>query len=197
MHEAVRIIEDEHRSIAAVLHGLRYLMLDITEKGTAPDFRVLRAMLDYIVAFPEKLHHPKEDRYLFGAIRARRPEAGPLLDELQAEHVQGNRLIGRLQRELIAYEQDAPGKASAFRQIVEAYCGFHWAHMRREEDQVLPLAERVLSDDDWSSIAKAFKENDDPLFGIKPKEEFERLFRRVLNLAPPPIGLGPAPAEER
>jgi hemerythrin-like domain-containing protein len=191
MREAVRIIKDEHRSIAAVLHGLLFLTRDIGDGGAQPDFRVLRAMLDYIVAFPERLHHPKEDRYLFARLRERSPESGPLIDQLEAEHVRGAEFLQRLQDALIAYEREGAAKFDDFRRAVQEYADFHWAHMRREEDEVLPLAERTLTESDWTAIGAAFKQNDDPLFGIKPKEEFEQLFHRIVQLAPPPIGVGP------
>lgn len=191
MHEAVRIIRDEHRSIAAVLHGLIFLTHEIGDRGARPDFRVLRAMLDYIVAFPEKLHHPKEDRHLFARLRARSPQSAALLEQLEAEHVRGGELIRQLQESLLAYEREGAARFVDFRRAVDAYADFHWAHMRREEDEMLPLAEKTLTAADWSAIGAAFKENDDPLFGIKPKEEFEQLFHRIVQLAPPPIGVGP------
>ncbi len=58
-----------------------------------------------------------------------------------------------------------------------------WEHMRKEEDVLLPLAEQWLRADDWDRIAEAFRENDNPLFGIKPREDAERLYRRILALA--------------
>lgn len=191
MHEAVRVIRDEHRSIAAVLHGLIFLTHEIGDRGARPDFRVLRAMLDYIVAFPEKLHHPKEDRHLFARLRARSPQSAALIAQLEAEHVRGNELLRQLQQSLLAYEREGAARFADFRRTVDAYADFHWAHMRREEDEALPLAEKALTEADWAEIDAAFKENDDPLFGIKPKEEFEQLFRRIVQLAPPPIGVGP------
>lgn len=190
MHEAERIIRDEHRSIAAVLHGLIFHMRQVLDHGDEPDFRVLKAMLDYIVSFPEQLHHPKEDEYLFRVLRQRRPEATPLIEELEAEHVIGDDLIRGLQDSLIAYEKAGAAGAEDFRRAVEEYADFHWQHMRREENELLPLAQQALTEDDWKALGKAFKENDDPLFGIKPKEEFERLFSRIVQIAPPPIGLG-------
>lgn len=193
MHEALRIIHDEHRSIAAVLHGLIFMMRDVRDRGTAPDYRVLHAMLDYVVAFPEKLHHPKEDRYLFVRLRERDPGTAALIDTLEAEHVRGGAMIERLQDELTAYEKGGAARAADFQRAVEEYADFHWMHMRREEDELLPRAEKALTAADWQEIAEAFKENDDPLFGIKPKDEFEQLFRRVVELAPPPIGVGQDP----
>jgi hypothetical protein len=65
-----------------------------------------------------------------------------------------------------------------------------------EEEVFLPIAERVLAEADWEEIGAAFRENDNPLFGIKPKEEAEALYQRILNLAPPPMGFGTEPGAE-
>ena len=58
-HEAANIIRDEHRSLAAVVHGMQFLVREIRAKGRGPDYRLLHAMLYYIREFPERLHHPK------------------------------------------------------------------------------------------------------------------------------------------
>jgi hemerythrin-like domain-containing protein len=151
---------------------------------------VLHAILDYIMTFPEQLHHPKEERYLFRAIRERSGAAVPLLDRLQEEHVQGGRLIRLLRSALTAFELDA-ATDKKFQSAVEEYVDFHWDHMRREEAFVLPLAEQVLHESDWIAIAQAFKENDSPVSGLKPREQLDHLFRRIVLLAPAPIGVGP------
>lgn len=66
-----------------------------------------------------------------------------------------------------------------------------WPHMAIEEKVLMPLARKYLTADDWAEIAKAFGENGDPRFGSKPDHEFRDLFSRIVNLAPPPIGVGP------
>lgn len=187
---AATIIRDEHRAFAAVLHGLLYVVEQVRSRGEAADFTVLRAMLDYIEAFPEKLHHPKEDEYLYRLLRRRAPEAGPILDELEEEHRRGRELIARLGETLRAYEFDAQAFAP-FAAAVSAYADFHWAHMRKEEDLALPLAERSLTPQDWQEIDAAFRSNDDPLVGVDAQREMRELFRRIIHLAPAPIGLGP------
>jgi hemerythrin-like domain-containing protein len=63
--------------------------------------------------------------------------------------------------------------------------------MRLEEDVVLPLAERTLTEADWQPIDAAFRANEDPLFGARPREEFRKLFQLIVNLAPAPVGVGP------
>jgi hypothetical protein len=56
----------------------------------------------------------------------------------------------------------------------------------------MPLAEKSLTRADWRPIAAAFQANEDPLFGARPRAEFQRLFQLIVNMAPAPIGAGPS-----
>jgi len=190
--EAIRIIHGEHRSLAAVIHGMIYLVHEIREHGSKPDFALLGAMVYYIDAFPERFHHPKEDRYLFRLLRMRCAEAGPLIERLETEHRAGAEKIRTLEQALARYENGGATEFSAFAAAVEAYAAFHWDHMRAEEKQLLPLAEKHLTAGDWTAIDDAFKGHTDPLFGMEAGAQYDALFRRIVNLAPPPIGVGPA-----
>lgn len=192
MYQALSIIKGEHRSIAAVLHGMKYLMRVAGERAAPPDFQVLRAMLYYLDTFPEKLHHPKEDKYLFRLLRERTAEETAVLNVLEHQHAQGESKIRALEQALIRYEAGGAQWSEAFAQMVEDYAEFHWKHMRFEEDIVMPLAERVLTEADWRQIAEAFGANGDPMFSASHEDEFKSLFTRIVTLAPPPIGVGPA-----
>lgn len=194
---AVRIIKEEHVAISAVLFSLRFLVRRVESEGGNPDFRLLRAMMDYIVDFPERLHHPKENEYLFRRVREREPAAAALIDELEAEHARGDRLIDELKAALLRYEREGHSAFPEFKRAVDDYADFHWDHMRKEEDHLLPLAEKSLTEEDWDAVGEAFRLNDNPLFGLKPKEHAEELFQRILRLAPAPIGLGAEDAAGR
>jgi WD40 repeat protein len=50
-----------------------------------------------------------------------------------------------------------------------------------------------LTAGDWEAIDAAFTGHTDPLFREKAGDDVHKLFQRILNLAPPPIGVGPAP----
>ena len=189
---AIGLLKDEHLAIASVLYSLRAAVRRIREGG-APDFRLLRALLDYIVAFPERLHHPKEDRYLFAALATRHPPAMPLIAALEAEHAEGAVLIAGLVVTLVSYAAAGAARFDDFARAVETYVDFHWSHMAKEEDVLLPLAQRHLTVEDWVRIATAFRENDNPLSGIKPRNEAEALFQRILALVPD----APSPASRR
>ncbi|MGE5169895.1 MAG: hemerythrin domain-containing protein [Rudaea sp.] len=189
---AIGIIHSEHRSLAAVLHAMLYFVREIRLHGTAPDFRLFGAMVYYIDTFPERFHHPKEDAYLFRFLLERYPDAQPLVDRLAAEHRAGAERIGALTQALERYRAGGHAEFAPFAQAVHAYANFHWDHMRLEEDRLLPLARTHLRAEDWQAIDAAFAGNVDPLLGAEPAAEFDALFRRIVALAPPPMGVGSA-----
>lgn len=189
--EAVHIIRNEHRSLAAVLHGMLYLVHEIRDRGASPNFDLLGAMIYYIDAFPERFHHPKEDGYLFKLLRSRCPDAVPLIDRLTAEHRTGAEKIRTLEQVLTRYQNGGASEFPNFLAAVETYAAFHWEHMRSEEKELLPLAEQHLTAGDWEAIDAAFLGHSDALLGAEAGAHYDDVFRRIANLAPPPIGMGP------
>lgn len=192
LNQALAIIHDEHRSLAAVLHGLRYLVRDMQIKDTPPDFQLLWAMVYYMDAFSERLHNPKEDAYLFARLRSRTHEADDILATLERQHAESSSHLHQLEQALGYLEAGKPGALEAFAATAEKLTEEAWQHMSLEEKTFIPLAKKHLTPEDWISIAQAFGENGDPRFGAEPDHEFRDLFTRIVNLAPPPIGVGPA-----
>src|SRR5450755_4091821 len=119
--QALRIIRDEHRGLAAILHGMLYLVHEIRDRRGKPNFELLGAMMHYIDAFPERFHHPKEDEYLFRLLRARCQGARALLDQLQEEHRVGADKIRAIEQRLTRYRQGGDAESAAFIAAVEAY----------------------------------------------------------------------------
>lgn len=197
LNTALTIIQEEHRSLAAVVHGLNYLVRKAREKGIKPDFKLLWAMIYYIEAFPERLHHPKENAYLFRRLRIRTHEADAVLDELERQHRDAAEHTRALEVTLGHYEAGVAGGLELFAAAVEKFGDEISKHMNLEEKVVIPLARKYLTPDDWIEIAQAFGTNGDPRFGGEPDHEFRDLFSRIVNLAPPPIGVGPAGQESK
>lgn len=193
LNSAIAIIKDEHRSIAAVIHGLQYVVRRAREDNIKPEFSLLRAMVYYIKAFPEALHHPKEDDYLFSKLRVRTQEVDDVIADLERQHVEGRQLVGELERTLERYEAGASGGLDEFAQAVERFAEAQWQHMSLEEKIILPAGQRHLTADDWAEIAEAFCKNGDPRFVADPDEHFRKLFSRIMSMAPREIA-GQPPA---
>lgn len=181
---AVAVIQAEHRALGTVVAALQRLLSDVRLSVTQPDCRLLATMLYYIESFPERLHHPKEDQYLFKALRARTREGSAVIDELQGEHIRSAQMMAYLAQTLVRYQGGAPDGLDAFSSAVDAYAGLLSDHMRKEETVVLPLADAHLKESDWAAIADAFAQNRDPLFGEDADQEMRRLRHRIANLVP-------------
>ena len=196
-HPSLKIILDEHRALSAMLRSILLLLSEHRRRNTLPDFSVLRAMLFYVDEFPERLHHTKESKLLFPKVRARTTEADAVLDRLERDHRRGERAIRYLEHDMLGFEMMGEGPEGAqrreqFERSMKQYVQFYLDHMRLEEDVVLPLAEKLLTAEDWAEIDAAFTKNRDPLTGHEPDNAYRPLFRKILNTLAAPIGLGPA-----
>lgn len=194
-HESLRVIRDEHASLAAMLQSL----LQMVRRGPDPDgtgekgvyFSVLRAMLFYVDEFPEQHHHPKESNLLFPSVVRAVPKLMPVIDQLERDHHSGEGRVRELMHLLMAWEYLGDSRRAAFETAVTAYVDFYLHHMRLEESDILPAAEAHLSDADWAKLDAAFSTNRDPLNTRQPRDPaFERLFSLIVSRAPSPVGLG-------
>jgi hemerythrin-like domain-containing protein len=194
-HEALRVIRDEHATLAAMLQSL----MQMVKRGPSPEgkdqhelfFDVLRAMLFYIDEFPEKLHHPKESDLLFPRVARAAPHVMSAIDQLERDHGAGELRVRELMHLLMAWEYLGDSRRKAFEDGVASYVDFYLQHMRLEETVVLPEAEKHLTEADWHALNAAFATNQDPLNTRLPRDpQFDRLFTRIVMRAPAPVGLG-------
>jgi hemerythrin-like domain-containing protein len=189
---AVRTILDEHEQLSMVIHGMLHFVRLIDKGEQAPGLMVFRAMLYYIREYPEHVHHPKEDQFLFKQLRDRTNELDDTLVELEFQHTQGEMLVRELEHVLTGYESEGSSAFPVFRDLVEKYAAFYFSHMRLEEDVVLPAARRLLTPENWAVVDAAFAGNPDPFAGVKLKHDLEQLFLLIVNIIPAPTGLRPA-----
>jgi hemerythrin-like domain-containing protein len=196
-HVASQIIRDEHRALAAVLRSV----LMLVEEGPGDDpgrfFDVLRAMLFYIDEFPERLHHPKESNLLFPKLARAEPALLPVIRTLEADHMDGEGRVRDLQHLLLAWELVGESRRPGFVDAAQAYVKFYLEHMRTEETQVLPAAERSLTPADWAQLDEAFGTDPDPLASGTHDSSYDRLFSRIVLSAPAPIGVGASFEKQR
>ena len=190
-HRSLEIIRDEHSSLAAMLQSMRMLV----DRGPGDDpknfFDVLRAMLFYIDEFPERLHHPKETELLFPRVAAAAPEVGVAIARLDRDHEYTEKAVRDIQHLLMAWEYMGESRRQAFVYGFTRYVNLYLAHMQLEEQEVLPAAEKHLTEADWKLLDAEFEKNCDPLTGkYKPDPAYEALFTRIVMNAPAPIGLG-------
>jgi hemerythrin-like domain-containing protein len=188
---AVSVLHNEHRSLLEVVALLERLLEAVARLDSAPDFVLLSTALYYIEEFPERVHHPKEERHIFDRLRRKTTALDPALDRLQSQHREGDSLASRAARALVRYQGGAPDGLGRLRAAVGAYSALLAEHVRAEE-QLLDCAGDYLTDGDWLSIAAGLEAQGDPLSDHSTSEEFRRLRGRILNMLPRKMRVGGA-----
>ena len=191
-HPAAGIIYEEHAAVSAVLQSLLAMIRQGPETEPERFFDVLRAMLFYIDEFPERRHHPKESRLLFPKLVRACPELMPVINRLENDHVAGESNVRELQHLLLAWELIGESRREAFESQAREYVDFYLKHMRTEETELMPAAEKSLSAADWAELDAAFAIDRDPLIAGVRDRHYDRLFTRIVLTAPAPIGVGPS-----
>lgn len=191
---SLQIIRREHAALAAMLRTVSMMVRGARHHNRAPDFHALRGMLFYVTEYPEKLHHVKESTMLFPRLREYTREAHDVLAALDHEHARGESLIRELAQLLAAWEWLGDSRREAFELALERYTGFYLKHMRIEETEVLPLAERLFGEADWRVLDRAFLAHRDPLTGHRAEAPYEALFSTIVRITPAPFGLAEDPA---
>ena len=190
--EALHIIGEEHQSLAAILHAIRYMLKEVGAGQLQPDLKLFQAMVHYLDAYAEKRHHPKED-LLFKYLEKRTGDGAEALAQLAVQHGAAPQRIAALQQALERYLAE-PARFAEFAQAFNAYADFYRGHMMLEEDVVLPLVRKHLTAEDWAAVDAEFRAEMAANSGKDGKsEDFSGLFSRLVNAAPAPIGFGSGP----
>jgi hemerythrin-like domain-containing protein len=181
---AIQTIMREHQRLSVAINGMTRFIDTLETSAHAPGPMVLRAILYYIREYPEKVHHPKEDKYLFTRLRLRTNELNDVIDELEAQHVQGEARVRNLERALTQYEVAGDSEVPALRKMIEEYAGFYGNHRRLEEEVILPAALRYLTIADWIELDDVFGANRDPFDSSELEDDLDHLYSMIVNTIP-------------
>ena len=151
---AVATIKQEHRSLTRVLYTVQALLNQTVSRYGSPEFGLLSAALYYIDDFQERCHHPKEDEYLFKALRAATAKFNGELDALEAGHVSSAHAMSQLHRYLVHYQGGAATGLQVLKVGVDTYAAQMIEHMRREEE-LLEYCVNVISEPEPGSDSAA------------------------------------------
>ncbi|MDX1400586.1 MAG: hemerythrin domain-containing protein [Kiloniellales bacterium] len=189
MAHSIQIIRKEHRNLAALLSCFKGLVRDARKAQELPDFDLMKAIMEYLESYLNSFHHPKESSHLFPALRRRNEASGRVIDSLEEDHRKVGELHQELREALQSCRETGLEGLPDLCDSVEAYCRLEWDHMSREETEILPVASKCLSSEDWRDIDAAFKDNEDPLFGEARAKTFKALYSEIVARAPAPHGL--------
>lgn len=168
----------DHRHIASVL-ALLSDHLNAIERSELVDTHVIYEIMDYMVTWPDRFHHPREDLiYGFAADL----DKGLAEDRRRLEQDHDQML--RNGRDLLqAIEDWRSGKVNGSEvvKLGREYVQNSYGHMSFEEQEVFPVIDAVLTYADWRDLSAddQLKPVGDPVFGRRVQREFRNMARKL------------------
>ncbi len=168
----------EHRQMARVMK-LFSEQLRTIEAGEIVDTHVVYEIMDYMVNWPDRYHHPRED-VVYAKVAELSDEAAESVANLQREH---DEMVRSGRAVLTRIEGWRAGTISG-QALIESgrdYIERSYAHMNREENEVFPRIEDLLSAEDWLELAREnrLRPVSDPVFGPRVQRDFRNLARKL------------------
>ncbi len=159
---ALALIGAEHAAFKASLDALVGQLEIVSAQRLAPDPGLFDRRLSALATFMEDFHHPKEDEFLFRAVRERTREADDVLADLQYDHARSPDRLRELKLALSATRRGASSQFEDFATLLDRYARAQLNHMWLENRVLIAIAERVLEPADWKAIDAAFRSNRAP-----------------------------------
>lgn len=166
----------EHDHIRRTLNLLEKQFLDLC-RGEKPDLSIMHSIIVYIQEYPEQVHHPLEDA-IFSIIVERCDGEAKIARELITDHTEIEIVTRKLRLSLDAL-MHGTGTEDELKSELTTFIKRQRNHLYAEEIHVYPLVKKVLTDKDWKKINSTVLRKDDPIFGERTHNDYERLYEEI------------------
>jgi len=189
---AVEMLEAEHRVIQRMVAGMSVLA-DQLEGGEPVDVSLLESIVAFLRTFADRLHHGKEESFLFPAlIRRGVPAQGCPIGGLTMEHQKGRVMVGELADAIRGYAAGEPPARENLVKSLRALVAFYPNHIWKEDYLLFPLAGKVLTPEDQQDLMDKFETVEREL-GLDVHEGFDKV---AADLERKVSGIVSSPKEE-
>ena len=170
----------DHRNMRVVLELLEE-SLGAHAWGEPADLELLGLIADYMLDYPDRVHHPLEE-LLHERLAERDPAAAEALGGLVEEHARLAQLNRRLAAALDGLGHDAELPRDWLAELVQQVLSANRQHMQAEERTLFPRLLARLGDADWAAIEARAGRVDDPVFGERRAAPYLVLHERILRM---------------
>lgn len=178
MNTVTERIKQDHRNTEQLLNLVEREVAHM-EKGDYTNVPLLADIMHYFVNYPDLYHHPLEDQ-MFAVMKRKAPAAAARVDQLYSEHVQMIENAEALLERTTELQGNAVTPRGKVVKEFRDYANTYRAHIRSEEEELIPGALKVLDAQDWASLEKRFATNSDPLFGQILQRQYQTLYKVIM-----------------
>lgn len=170
----------EHEMIEramAVLHSC----LDKLDESAHNPVRMIRAM-DFLLEFGDKIHNRKEEELLFPLMQQRGipVEGGPLGVMLMEHQAERDLLAAMLMEARGLHGADEEAREEYRRKGLE-YLKIRAEHIWKENDVLYKMGQKVIDENDNTSLLEGFHRIDTDAYGDTAREKFQQMLKEVEN----------------
>ncbi|HUI61582.1 MAG TPA: hemerythrin domain-containing protein [Steroidobacteraceae bacterium] len=177
MSDTLFLLRLEHGNLSKLLSVIED-QAAAADAGRKMDQKLLSLASEYLIDYPDRCHHPKED-LVYSLLSKRDPEACTGLRDLIADHRRLHELTEQFAEVVGRAPEASPAAGPSPQQLIREFVQHYRQHMRTEEDRFFRLAEQRLSRNDWAALDFEVFDRDDPLFDHAAEERFADLRRRI------------------
>jgi hemerythrin-like domain-containing protein len=176
MFDPIKAWHEEHMYFRRLLRLLQQEM-DVFASGDEPNYQLVLDIIQYLRDWGDKYHHPREDE-AFRRIAKLRPERQMAIARLLQEHRVVARAGEELEKMLLEVEAGAIVPRAQVEVAAATYLVYYGNHISKEEEDVLPLAAKLLGDADWAAVRNSVPPRDAEADG-EMLERFRELRHRI------------------
>ena len=176
---AVGILNGQQRTMLWALLTVRRITRQAFRSRVKPDFACLKKLTTYLDRYAENIHQPNEEHTLFSVVASRGPAADRLIARLRRDHSAMKGYGIRLRTALAHWEQGDPSAGPLTAAVANDYAYFCLRHGRVERHELLPVAQRVLTNSEWLSAGTAFEASADPLAASRNDRDRTNALQRM------------------
>jgi hemerythrin-like domain-containing protein len=150
MSETMRRMRQDHANLLRLLAALERQALAM-QRGDKTDWDIVQRIVEYCLTYPDFHHHPIEDQVL-ARFRSKDAAAAAPFIGLEAEHRELATSLRSVATAIKQVLQDATVPVDWFVNLVSKFVNMQREHIRREESEFYPAAERALATADWADL---------------------------------------------
>ncbi|MCR9262282.1 MAG: hemerythrin domain-containing protein [Pseudomonadaceae bacterium] len=170
-------LNNDHFHIATVMNALEKMFAGFPDEDI--DWSEVSDMLSYLQEYPDSVHHPLEDQ-LFDRVldKGLTPVERELVHTNLAQHAEIISATLRLDQDVNQILNDTVVPIGKVLEDFEHYIQLQRTHMRNENTHLFPLAQRLLTPEDWRDVAADYASHVDPMLDLK-QGRFASLFEYI------------------
>ena len=179
MHEATKVLREEHEVILRVLDATE-ATANAIESGTEPQAQFLSDVVEFLRSYADRQHHGKEEDLLFPELEKKgMPRNGGPVGMMLMEHQFGRSHIARMAEAATAYAGGDRAAAATWADASLDYVALLREHIAKENQILFVMAERLLSADDQARLFVEFAGVDKNKMGAGECERLLQLSARL------------------